>query len=86
MTKFYRTRAAIAFAIAGALIAQTAAQEGQSSEGGVQQEVDTSGTNPAVLSRTLQISNEYRSLNDSDNYHNVTNFRYTEQFLDGKPR
>lgn len=46
------------------------------------QEKDTSGTNPAVLSRTAQISNEYRFLPDGD-YYNVTNLRYTEPFFDG---
>lgn len=44
---------------------------------------DTSGTNPAVLTRTLAISNEYRFLPD-DEYYDITNLRYTEPFLDGK--
>ncbi len=47
------------------------------------QEKDTSGTNPAVLTRTLQISNEYRFLPD-DHYYNQTLIRYTEPFFDGK--
>lgn len=49
----------------------------------VAQEKDASGTNPAVLTRTLQISNEYRFLPD-DNYFNQTLIRYTEPFFDGK--
>jgi hypothetical protein len=44
---------------------------------------DTSGTNPAVLSRTLSISNEYRFL-PGDEYFDITNLRYTEPFFDGK--
>jgi len=47
------------------------------------QETDTTGTNPAVLSRTLSFSDEYRFLPD-DNYYNVVNLRYTEPFLDGR--
>lgn len=50
---------------------------------GAQEAKDTSGTNPAVLSRTFSISNEYRFLS-SDDYYDITNFRYTEPFLDGK--
>jgi hypothetical protein len=52
-------------------------------DGGVQQEVDTSGTNPAVLKRTRSVSNEYRFL-DNDGYFDLTNFRYSEPFLDGR--
>ena len=60
---------AIALPIAGAAKAQEAK--------------DTSGTNPAVLTRTLAISNEYRFLPD-DEYYDITNLRYTEPFFDGK--
>lgn len=48
-----------------------------------QETKDTSGTNPAVITRTLQISNEYRFL-PGDEYYNQTLLRYTEPFLDGK--
>lgn len=48
-----------------------------------QEAKDSSGTNPAILSRQLSKSNEYRFLAD-DYFFNVTNFRYTEPFLDGK--
>ncbi|MER9401495.1 hypothetical protein NKI46_25620 [Mesorhizobium sp. M0615] len=48
-----------------------------------QEAKDTSGTNPAVLTRTLAVSNEYRFL-PGDGYYDITNLRYTEPFLDGK--
>jgi hypothetical protein len=48
-----------------------------------QEAKDSSGTNPAILSRQLSKSNEYRFLAD-DYFFNVTNFRYTEPFADGK--
>ncbi|MER8529486.1 hypothetical protein [Mesorhizobium sp. M0520] len=54
-----------------------------SSGAGAQEAKDTSGTNPAVLSRTLAISNEYRFL-PGDEYYDITNLRYTEPFFDGK--
>ena len=47
-----------------------------------QETKDSSGTNPAILSRTLSVSNEYRFLDD-DRYFDLTNFRYTEPFADG---
>ena len=47
------------------------------------QERDTSGTNPAVITRTLSLSNEYRFL-PKDTYYNQTLLRYTEPFFDGK--
>jgi hypothetical protein len=56
---------------------------GTVAEGLTQEEKDTSGTNPAILSRTLSISNEYRFLPD-DSYYNQTLIRYTEPFADGK--
>lgn len=67
--------AILAAGIAGAASAQQSA-------GGVQQETDTSGTNPAVLTRTLSLSNEYRFLGDS--HYDATLLRYTEPFLDGR--
>jgi hypothetical protein len=48
-----------------------------------QEAKDTSGTNPAVLTRTLAVSNEYRFLPD-DAYYDITNLRYTEPFFEGK--
>lgn len=48
-----------------------------------QEEKDTSGTNPAVLTRTLSISNEYRWLPSGDYYDQML-LRYTEPFFDGK--
>lgn len=48
-----------------------------------QEAKDTSGTNPAVLTRTLSFSNEYRFL-PGDEYYDITNVRYTEPFFDGK--
>ncbi|RWP92247.1 MAG: hypothetical protein EOR12_06220 [Mesorhizobium sp.] len=50
---------------------------------GAQEAKDTSGTNPAVLTRTLAVSNEYRFL-PNDEYYDITNLRYTEPFFDGK--
>jgi hypothetical protein len=44
---------------------------------------DTSGTNPAVLIRTLTLSNEYLRL-PTGNYSNITNFRFAEPFADGR--
>ncbi|BCG86729.1 hypothetical protein MesoLj113c_28390 [Mesorhizobium sp. 113-3-9] len=64
---------ALAFAIALAFAGHAEAQEAK----------DTSGTNPAVLTRTLSFSNEYRFL-PGDEYCNITNVRYTEPFFDGK--
>ncbi|RWQ15768.1 hypothetical protein [Mesorhizobium sp.] len=64
---------AAAFAIALLSMGTAEAQEAK----------DTSGTNPAVLTRTLAISNEYRFL-PGDEYYDITNLRYTEPFLDGK--
>lgn len=43
---------------------------------------DNSGTNPAVLSRTASISNEYRFLT-TDDYYDVTLLRYSEPLGDG---
>lgn len=43
---------------------------------------DSSGTNPAVLSPTLSVSNEYRFL-ENERYFDLTNFRYTEPFANG---
>ncbi|PAU96496.1 hypothetical protein [Paracoccus salipaludis] len=65
--------------VAAGLAGPAAAQQ---SGGGVQEEVDTSGTNPAVLQRSLSLSNEYRFLSDS--YYDITNLRYTEPFPGGK--
>ena len=65
--------------VAAGLAGSAAAQQ---SGGGVQEEVDTSGTNPAVLQRSLSLSNEYRFLSDS--YYDITNLRYTEPFPGGK--
>lgn len=48
-----------------------------------QDEKDTSGTNPAVLTRTLQISNEYRFLPGGEYYDQML-IRYTEPFWAGK--
>jgi hypothetical protein len=47
-----------------------------------QETKDSSGTNPAVQSRNLTISNEFRDLN-GDKYFNITNFKYTEPLGDG---
>lgn len=82
MERHSSRRAAGAFAIVATLMAPAAAQEPPAPQG-AQHETDTSGTNPAVLSRTLSLSNEYRFLPD-DGYFNQTLFRYTEPFLDGK--
>lgn len=59
------------------------AQESVATPGELAHHSDTSGTNPAVLSRTLSISNEYRFLGH-DSYYDVLNLRYTEPFSDGK--
>jgi len=45
------------------------------------QEKDSSGTNPAVMNRTVQVYNEYRFLR-GDHYFDVKMFRYTEPFSD----
>jgi hypothetical protein len=47
------------------------------------EEQDKSGTNPAVLTRSAAISNEYRFLDD-DNYYNILSMKYTEPFADGR--
>jgi hypothetical protein len=47
-----------------------------------QEAKDNSGTNPAVQSRNLTISNEFRDLN-GDKFFNVTDFKYTEPLGDG---
>src|SRR5262245_11593683 len=43
----------------------------------VAQEKDSSGTNPAMMNRQIQIYDEYRFLR-GDHYFNITTFRYTE--------
>lgn len=48
-----------------------------------QEEKDTSGTNPALLTRTLSISSEYRFL-PGDDYYNQTLVRFTEPLFEGK--
>lgn len=48
-----------------------------------QEQKDTSGTNPAVITRTLSFSNEYRFLPGGDYYDQML-FRFTQPFLDGK--
>lgn len=70
---FGRSSRALLYAIALTLAGQAEAQEAK----------DTSGTNPAVLTRTLSFSNEYRFL-PGDEYYDITNLRYTEPFFDGK--
>jgi len=46
-------------------------------------QLDNSGTNPVVLSRSLGISNEYKFLSD-DRYFDVATVKYTEPFADGR--
>jgi hypothetical protein len=59
------------------------AQENRAEVGEALDAIDTWGTNPAVLTRTFQISNEYRWLPDNQ-FFNQTLLRYTEPFFDGK--
>ncbi|MDH2328330.1 hypothetical protein QCN27_15805 [Cereibacter sp. SYSU M97828] len=54
----------------------------QVASGNSAHEADTSGTNPAVLSKTLSFSNEYRFI--SDRYYDVADLRYTQPFFNGK--
>lgn len=49
--------------------------------GAVAQEKDSSGTNPATMTRQIQVYDEYRFLR-GDHYFNIKNFRYTEPFGD----
>ena len=44
---------------------------------------DTSGTNPTLLLRSLNLSDEYSSLQSGD-YLNNLSLKYTEPFMDGK--
>ena len=44
---------------------------------------DTSGTNPTLLLRSVNLSNEYSEL-QSGNYLNNLSLKYTEPFMDGK--
>jgi hypothetical protein len=83
MTRTWFRNAAIAVAFVGILPGLASAQESQAEVSEIGEAADTSGTNPAVLTRTLSISNEYRFLPD-DNYYNQTLIRYTEPFWDGK--
>lgn len=48
-----------------------------------QEQKDTSGTNPAVITTTLSLSNEYRFLPGGDYYDQML-FRFTQPFADGK--
>ncbi len=48
-----------------------------------QPEVDTSGTNPVVLTRGANFNNEYIKLT-AGNYSNVTKFTYVEPFANGR--
>ncbi|CDZ68132.1 Conserved hypothetical protein [Neorhizobium galegae bv. orientalis] len=73
------TRAALVLILGVFLAGPTWAQ--QASTGA--EPKDTSGTNPAVLTRSFSISNEYRFLPD-DQYFDLLDFRYTEPFLDGR--
>jgi hypothetical protein len=48
-----------------------------------QESKDNSGTNPAVLNRSVSVSNEYRFL-EGDSYYDVFSMKYSEPFADGR--
>ena len=83
MTGRITIRIVVAALVFTCLVDPSRAEDETPGAGALEAEKDTSGTNPAVLTRTLQISNEYRFLPD-DSYFNQTLIRYTEPFLDGK--
>ncbi len=69
-------RPAVAAVILAAGVCTSQAQE-------VSQEKDNSGTNPATINRSLNVTNVYNRL-DSGRYTNVATVRFTEPLFDGR--